>query len=189
MTNVPGSKPLISHMPSRKFLSDSDSPFSPASSHALQAPSFQPLLSSLSNHPWYLISGLPIETKSPFIYYVDHGGVLNLNRYQNQNPLESLWEHRLLGSSPRALGSAGLGLGLRMCVSNKFPAMLVLLAQDHPLGTTDAEQFASLPPTIPHMMASPSSTKKDHSTPSQTHEPSLCLSLLIWKMQIIIAPN
>lgn len=42
----------------------------------------------------------------------------------------------ILGMAPRVSGSVGLGQGLRMCISSKFPAVLMLLSQDHTVRTT-----------------------------------------------------
>ena len=48
---------------------------------------------------------------------------LNVGGHWNRQ--EGLFKTRLLGPSPRLSVSAGLGWGLRICISNKFPGDIV----------------------------------------------------------------
>lgn len=73
-----------------------------------------------------------IEQQERFAYHTDIEALeqqsSNFNTHQNH--MKGLLKHRWLGHSiPRVSDSIDLGWGLRICISNEFPANVVAVVQ------------------------------------------------------------
>lgn len=106
-----------------------------------------------------LISGLPAETKSLIIYYVDRG-FLNCNKPRSQNHLESLWKHRWMGTPPPEFLIQPVWVRAWESAFLRSQVMLMLPAQGPRFGRSPGRAICPSPAIHPSHMASPSSANR-----------------------------